>query len=97
MDRVVARLFAERAKQEAVRLNRAGQFAEAAKKLDGVRKRVAAYAGSDAELRAIGDELRLEAPAYAAAMPEMQRKQNYYASSAALRMRTPDGKSQRGS
>ena len=97
VDRVVARLFAERAKQEAVRLNRAGQFAEAAKQLDGVRKRVAAYAGSDPELRAIGDELRVEAPAYAAAMPEMQRKQNYYASSAALRMRTPDGKSQRGS
>jgi len=97
VDRVVARLFAERAKQEAVRLNRAGQFAEAAKALEGVRRRVAAYAGSDSELRGISEELRVAEPVYAAAMPEMTRKHNYYASSAALRMRTPDGKSQRQS
>ena len=45
VDRVVARLFAERAKQEAVALNRKGQFDEAGRALEGVRKRIAAYAG----------------------------------------------------
>ena len=44
VDRVVARLFAERARQEAVRLNREGRFEDARHALDGVRKRVAAYA-----------------------------------------------------
>ena len=58
VDRVVARLFAERAKQEAVALNRSGQFDDAGQALEGVRKRIAAYAGSDAELRRIAAELR---------------------------------------
>jgi len=95
VDRSVARLFAERAKQEAVRLNREGRYAEAGKALEGVRKRVAAYAGSDAELRAIVAELREEAPAYAAMMPEMERKQRHFASSVMARSRSVDGKSQR--
>ncbi len=97
VDRVVARLFAERAKQEAVRLNRAGRFDEAGRVLDGVRKRVAAYAGSDPELRNIVSELVDERPMYAAAMPEMDRKQAHYQSSLAMRCRSLDGKSQRRS
>ena len=52
------RLFAERARQEAVRLNREGRYDDAGKPLDGVRKRIAAYAGSDPELREIVAELR---------------------------------------
>lgn len=95
VDRVVARLFAERAKQEAVALNRRGQFAEAGKALEGVRRRIAAYAGSDAELRGIAAELHEQAPAYAAPMPEMARKQRYYAASQVSRMRTPEGRSVR--
>lgn len=95
VDRVVARLFAERAKQEAVRLNREGRFDEASRALDGVRKRVVAYAGSDPELREIVAELRDEAPVYAAAMPEAQRKVRYFASSTVARMRTVDGKSRK--
>ena len=95
VDRVVARLFAERAKQEAVALNRNGQFDEAGRALEGVRKRIAAYAGSDTELRKIAAELHEQAPAYAAPMAEMARKQRHYAASASLRMRTPDGKSMR--
>ncbi len=95
VDRIVARLFAERAKQEAVRLNREGRYEEAGKALDGVRKRVAAYAGSDGELRKVVDELREERPVYAAAMPEMARKQAHYASSLLMRSRSGDGRSQR--
>ena len=47
VDRVVARLFAERAKQDAVRLNREGRYDDARRALDGVRERVGGYAGSD--------------------------------------------------
>jgi Ca-activated chloride channel family protein len=97
VDRAVARLFAERAKQEAVRFNREGRFDEAARALEGVRHRVAAYAGSDAELRSIVAELRMEMPAYAAPMAEMDRKQRYFLASNAARMRTADGKSMRRS
>jgi Ca-activated chloride channel family protein len=95
VDRVVARLFAERAKQEAVRLNRQGQYDDAGRALEGVRKRVAAYAGSDPELREIVAELRLEVPVYAAAMPEMARKQRFYQASLQSRSRMPDGSSRR--
>ncbi|HEY4190066.1 MAG TPA: VWA domain-containing protein [Candidatus Limnocylindrales bacterium] len=97
VDRVVARLFAERAKQEAVRLNRQGQFEDAGRALDGVRRRVAAYAGSDTALRQIVEELRVEAPVFAAAMPEMARKQQFYQASLRSRDRMPDGRSRRQS
>ena len=95
VDRVVARLFAERVKQEAVRLNREGRFEEAGRALDGVRRRVASYAGRDLALRDIVTELRDEAPVYAAAMPEMARKQRYFASSNLSRMRTAEGRSRK--
>jgi Ca-activated chloride channel family protein len=97
VDRVVARLFAERARQEAVALNRGGRYDEAAKVIDGVRRRVAAYAGSDPELQGVVALLAEEKPAYAAAMPEMARKQAHYAASMNLRSRSADGKSQRRS
>ena len=61
--------------------------------LEGVRRRVAAYAGSDAG--AAGDRGRAreeQAPAYAAAMPEMARKQRTSRRARSSRMRTPDGK-----
>jgi Ca-activated chloride channel homolog len=97
VDRIVARLFAERARQEAVALNRGGKYDEAAKVIDGVRRRVAAYAGSDPELQGVVALLAEEKPAYAAAMPEMARKQAHYAASMSLRSRSADGKSQRRS
>ena len=97
VDRVVARLFAERAKQEAVKLNRQGQYDDAGRALDGVRRRVAAYAGSDPALKEIVAELRMEVPVYAAAMPEMARKQRFYDASLQSRGRMPDGKSRRQS
>jgi Ca-activated chloride channel family protein len=95
VDRVVARLFAERARQEAVKLNRQGRYQEAADRLAGVRHRVEAYAGSDGELREVAQSLAAEAPAYSAAMPEMDLKRRHFAASNASRMRTADGKSTR--
>ena len=95
VDRVVARLFAERAKQDAVRLNREGRYDDAKRALDGVRRRVHGYAGSDAVLRGLEEELAEEQVHYAAPMPEMARKQAYFASSTVSRMRTVDGKARR--
>ncbi len=95
VDRAVARLFAERAKQEAVRLNRDGRYAEATSALERVSRRVAGYAGSDPGLREVVAELRQEVGAYAAPMPEPARKARYFASSVVARARTADGRPRR--
>ena len=76
-------------------LNRQGRYQESADRLAGVRHRVEAYAGSDPQLREIVQSLAAEAPAYSAAMPEMDRKMRHFAASNASRMRTGDGKSMR--
>lgn len=95
VDRAVAQLFAARARQEAVQFNRQGDYAAAQKKLAGVAKRVRSYASGDAQLQEIAASLRDEVPAYAAAMPEMDRKSRYWDSHNVARMRTPDGQSVR--
>jgi Ca-activated chloride channel family protein len=95
VDRVVARLFAERAKQDAVRLNREGRYDEATRTLDGVRRRVHEYAGSDPVMRELVDELAGEQVQFGVPMPEMARKASYFASSTVSRMRTAEGKSRR--
>lgn len=95
VDRAVARLSAEQAKQDAVRLNRAGRYADAGRALEDARRRIAGYAGSDEELRRIAAELRDERPAYAAPMPELARKARYFAANTSQHMRTPEGRSRR--
>jgi Ca-activated chloride channel family protein len=95
VDRVVARLFAERAKQEAVRLNREGRYDDARRAISSVGHRVRGYAGRDRELNALLGELAEEQVQYAAPMPEMARKAAYFESSNLARMRTPDGKSRK--
>lgn len=95
VDRVVARLFAERAKQDAVRLNREGRYDDARQALDGVRRHVAAYMGSDPALHALVAELSEEQVHYSGPMPEMARKAAYFQSSNVSRMRTAEGKSRR--
>ena len=91
VDRAVARLFAARARQEAVALNRAGRYAAAGSALQGVAGRIAAYAGSDAGLREIVAELRLEEDRWAAPAPEMARKVAFAAANYSLRSRAPRG------
>ncbi len=95
VDRVVARLFAERARQEAVRLNREGRFEDARHALGGVRRRVHEYAHGDAMLAELEQELVTNEAQLAAPMPEMARKAMHFAASTAARMRTVDGKSQK--
>ena len=93
VDRAVAGVFAARARQEAVRLNRAGQFDAARRALNGVAGRVRDYAGSDPALRAVLAELQTDAAAYAAPMMEMERKTRHFASSNVARSRDAQGKS----
>jgi len=95
VDRAVARLFAARARQEAVRLNRAGDFEGARRALGATRKRIEGYAGDDPEIRAVLGTLAEEQVVYAAPMAEASRKEAYYASANALRCRDVQGRSVR--
>jgi hypothetical protein len=95
VDRVVARLFAERAKQDAVRLNRDGRFEDAREALVGVRHRVHEYAHGDSVLSDLEQELAATEARLAAPMPELARKEMHFAASVTARMRTADGKSQK--
>jgi len=96
VDRIVARLYAARAKQEAVGLNRTGDFAAAKSALRRVHDRIRGYAGDDPELRAIMAELQLETKLFAAEMHEDSRKHAYFISSNQMRMRTVEGKARKG-
>jgi hypothetical protein len=91
VDRVVARAFADRARTEAIRLNRAGEFGEARRALLGVADRVSRYAGHDEVLRGIVTELRGEAEEWAVHQEERSRKLAYSRSYNSLKARDMDG------
>jgi len=91
VDHAVAKLFAARARQDAVRLNRAGDYAAAASALNGVAAKIAVYAGSDPALQHIVAELRVEQAQWAAPAPEMTRKAAFASANYALRSRAPQG------
>ena len=96
VDRAVARIFAARARQEAIGRNRAGDYRGAREALSGVARRIRDYAGRDAQLREIVAELDRETDLMAAPMAELSRKQAFYASANVARMRTFDGKAMKG-
>jgi len=93
VDRAVAQLFAARARQEAVRRNRDGDYAGARRILDTTRERIAGYAGDDAEIGAVAVTLAAEEVVYAAPMAEPDRKQAHFASANVLRSRDGLGRS----
>ncbi len=95
VDRAVARIFAARARQEAVGRNRAGDFDGARHLVEATARRIRGYAGRDAELRAILAELEGELHELAAPMMEMNRKDMYARSSYQLRSRMPDGQARK--
>lgn len=96
VDRAVARIFAARARVGAAALNRAGRFGEAAAMMAGVARRVASYAGRDAELRAIVSELEGERVAWAAPMAVAERQARHFAATAFMQSRGPEGRVRRG-
>lgn len=91
VDRVIARVFAARARQEAVRLNRIGEYDAARNALTATARRISGYAGDDAELRAIADELLREAETFQRAVPERFLKERFAASHYALNSRMATG------
>lgn len=95
VDRLVAELYAGRARQEAVALNRAHQYTKAVSALKGVAERILTYAGDDRDLLATVSSLKEETRAFAKEMGEGSRKRAYYLSSNTLRMRTTDGKARK--
>lgn len=95
VDRRVAALFASRARQEAVKLNRLGDYREAIKGLRGVADRIRAYAGTDPELRALADALRHEEERWSRPAPELMRKQSFASANYAMRSRSMEGRAER--
>jgi Ca-activated chloride channel family protein len=95
VDRAVATQFAARARQEAVRLNRAGDFRAAKHALEATAKRIRSYAGRDEQLRALVRELEAEGEQFAAPMPAMALKEAHWNSSLLARTRTVDGRAMR--
>jgi Mg-chelatase subunit ChlD len=94
VDRAVARLYAARARAEAVRLNRVGDYAGARHALGGVAMRVASYAGTDAELGGLVAELRDEELRFSTSMREEERKMRHFSSQSIQRSRDPRGGAQ---
>ena len=95
VDRRVAGLFAARARQGAVKLNRLGDYREAVNELREVSAKILAYAGSDPELHAIADALQAEEQQFTAPMMEMTRKVAYSSANYVMRSRGPEGKATR--
>jgi hypothetical protein len=95
VDRAVARLFAERARADALELNRAGKYKEARAALEKTARRIDAYAGGDAELEAIAEGLRGEGADYEQAMNSKDQKVRYFQSYSISKNRMPDGKARR--
>ena len=95
VDRAVARLYAALARQEALALNRAGDYDKARKVLERVARKIAAYAGDDPELRRIVAELRDEFDAFASHMDAVQAKQRHFASYSVQHSRMEDGKARK--
>ena len=96
VDRAVANQYAARARQEAVRLNRAGDFAAARWALEAVARRIRDYAGNDPILRGLARDLEGQVPAFVAPMAEASRKQIHFASANLARTRDPFGRSIKG-
>ena len=93
VDRAVARVFAARARQEAVRFNRQGDFRGARHAIEATAKRIRGYAGRDTELRSIVAALDAEAVQLEAPMAEMSRKVMFAEASYRLNSRDVLGKS----
>ena len=95
VDRAVARLFAARARQEAVGRNRTGDFSGARHVLEATARRIRAYADGDPEMRDLVESMVQEEQRFSAPMAEPARKQAHYAAANLLRSRDSQGRSVR--
>lgn len=95
VDRAVARLFAARARDAALDLNRVGRFAEARRAVAGVAERIRGYAADDDELNRLVAELSADQAHLAAPMPAMAVKAMHFTSSNIARNRDPQGRARK--
>ena len=95
VDRAVARLYAARARQEAVHLNRIGEYDAAKRALRGVARRIKGYAGSDPQIAEVAANLIADVAAFEAPMMETDRKTRHFASANMQRSRDPKGSARR--
>jgi hypothetical protein len=95
VDREVARLYAARARADALELNREGKYKEARAVLEKTARRIDAHAGGDAELKAIVEGLRGDRADYERSMNAKDQKVRYFQSYSISRNRMPDGKARR--
>jgi Ca-activated chloride channel family protein len=95
VDRAVATLYAARARAEALELNRQGNFDAARARLEKTARRILAYAGDDAELKALAAELMADAGEHGQVMAAMEMKKRYFSSYSVMKSRAPDGKARR--
>jgi Ca-activated chloride channel family protein len=96
VDRRVAALFAARARREAVEHQRAHDYERARGVLGATTKRIRGYAGADAELLAIAEELERDVASHKnAPMSPMEMKERHFLSYNAEKGRSPVGKANR--
>ena len=95
VDREVARLYAGKAREEALGLNREDRFSEAQKRLMVTADRIRQYAGEDDLLKEILAELSDRHVLYGQRMAPSASKSEVYASYSRRRMRGEDGKARR--
>ena len=95
VDRAVARIYAARARQEAVRLNRVGEYSAAKQALRGVAQRIKGYAGSDTQIADVATSLETDIAAFEAPMAAMELKRHHYDSANIQRSRDQQGGARR--
>jgi Ca-activated chloride channel family protein len=95
VDRAVASQFAARARQQAVALNKAGDYVGARRALRSTASRIGSYAGRDRAMRTLMDELAEDSHQVAAAMPAASLKQMYFDSANVARSRDASGRSRK--
>ena len=96
VDRAVASLYAGKAREEALALNRDERFADAQRRLKATADRIRRYTGEDNDLQAIVAELADRHHVYGHELAEIAKKREVYASYNRGRMRDADGKARRG-
>lgn len=95
VDRLVAALYAARARAEATERNRSGDYQGARQVLEATARRILSYAGNDPELNRLASELLRERERFGAMMDAMALKEQHFAAYSRVRDRDAAGRSRR--
>ena len=93
--KAVARLNAAAARQEAVRLNRAGDYGAATQMLRVAHESVQSFAAADESMRGLAEELTAEAVVMSAPTSEVHRKSVHFRGANVARSRDAEGRARR--